>query len=73
MKYPTDNDDDLALLNYTSGSTGNPKGVMLTHKNLSGNVDFAINRLPHKEGDKVLSMLPIAHMFCLIYEFFSVF
>ena len=69
VNYPTDNHDDLALLNYTSGSTGNPKGVMLTHKNLSGNVDFAINRLPHKEGDKVLSMLPIAHMFGLMFEF----
>ena len=69
VKYPTDNHDDLALLNYTSGSTGNPKGVMLTHKNLSGNVDFAINRLPHREGDKVLSMLPIAHMFGLMFEF----
>ena len=69
VNYPTDNHDDLALLNYTSGSTGNPKGVMLTHKNLSGNVDFAINRLPHREGDKVLSMLPIAHMFGLMFEF----
>ena len=69
VKYPTDNHDDLALLNYTSGSTGNPKGVMLTHLNLSGNVDFAINRLPHQKGDKVLSMLPIAHMFGLMFEF----
>ena len=69
VNYPTDNHDDLALLNYTSGSTGNPKGVMLTHLNLSGNVDFAINRLPHQKGDKVLSMLPIAHMFGLMFEF----
>ena len=69
VKYPTDNHNDLALLNYTSGSTGNPKGVMLTHLNMSGNVDFAINRLPHREGDKVLSMLPIAHMFGLMFEF----
>ncbi|MBR5854363.1 MAG: AMP-binding protein [Paludibacteraceae bacterium] len=69
VNYPTDNHDDLALLNYTSGSTGNPKGVMLTHRNLSGNVDFAVKRLPHKEGDKVLSMLPIAHMFGLMFEF----
>ena len=67
--YPTDNYDDLAVLNYTSGSTGNPKGVMLTHLNLSGNVEFACARIPHKPGDKVLSMLPIAHMFGLMFEF----
>lgn len=69
LNYPTDNIDELALLNYTSGSTGNPKGVMITHKNLSGNIDFAVKEIPHKPGDKVLSMLPIAHMFGLMFEF----
>ena len=69
LNYPTDNIDELALLNYTSGSTGNPKGVMLTHKNLNGNIDFAVKEIPHKPGDKVLSMLPIAHMFGLMFEF----
>lgn len=69
VNYPTDNFDDLAVINYTSGSTGNPKGVMLTHLNLSGNVEFASIRIPHKPGDTVLSMLPIAHMFGLMFEF----
>ena len=69
VQYPTDNLNDLAVINYTSGSTGNPKGVMLTHLNLSGNVEFACQRIPHKPGDKVLSMLPIAHMFGLMFEF----
>ena len=69
LNYPTDNIDELALINYTSGSTGNPKGVMITHKNLSGNIDFAVKEIPHQPGDKVLSMLPIAHMFGLMYEF----
>ncbi len=69
LLLPTDNLDDLAVLNYTSGSTGNPKGVMLTNLNLSGNVDFASHRIPHKPGDRVLSMLPIAHMFGLMFEF----
>jgi len=69
MNLPTDNLDKLAVINYTSGSTGNPKGVMLTHLNLSGNVEFACQRIPHKPGDKVLSMLPIAHMFGLMFEF----
>ena len=69
IHYPTDNYDELAVINYTSGSTGNPKGVMLTHLNLSGNVEFACARIPHRPGDKVLSMLPIAHMFGLMFEF----
>lgn len=69
VKYPTDNHNDIALINYTSGSTGNPKGVMLTHMNLSGNIDFACKKIPHKAGDKVMSMLPIAHMFGLMFEF----
>jgi long-chain acyl-CoA synthetase len=69
VHYPTDNHEELALINYTSGSTGNPKGVMLTHLNLSGNVEFACIRIPHKKGDRVLSMLPIAHMFGLMFEF----
>lgn len=69
VHYPTDNFDEIAVINYTSGSTGNPKGVMLTHLNLSGNVEFACQRIPHKPGDKVLSMLPIAHMFGLMFEF----
>ena len=69
VNYPTDNYDEVAVINYTSGSTGNPKGVMLTHLSLSGNVEFGLQRIPHKAGDKVLSMLPIAHMFGLMFEF----
>ncbi len=69
VHYPTDNIDDLALINYTSGTTSAPKGVMLTHLNLSGNVEFACQRIPHRPGDKVLSMLPVAHMFGLMFEF----
>ena len=69
VKYPTDNIDELALINYTSGSTGNPKGVMISHKNLSGNIDFAVKEIPHQSGDRVISMLPIAHMFGLMFEF----
>lgn len=69
VHYPTDNLYELALINYTSGTTSSPKGVMLSHLNLSGNVDFALKRIPHKSGDTVLSMLPIAHMFGLMFEF----
>ena len=69
VNYPTDNIDELALINYTSGTTSSPKGVMITHKNLSGNIDFACKRIPHQPGDKMVSMLPIAHMFGLMFEF----
>ncbi len=69
VHYPEDNYDDLAIINYTSGSTGNPKGVMISHLNLSGNVEFGRTRIPHRPDDAVLSMLPIAHMFGLMYEF----
>ena len=69
LRYPTDNYDELAIINYTSGSTGSPKGVMLTNLSLSANVEFAISHIPHRHGDRVLSMLPIAHMFGLTFEF----
>ncbi|MEZ4808901.1 MAG: long-chain fatty acid--CoA ligase [Allomuricauda sp.] len=54
---------DLATLIYTSGTTGKPKGVMLSHNNIVSNVLSAQNRLPLKPGDKVLSFLPICHIF----------
>ena len=65
--FPTDNWDDLSTINYTSGSTGDPKGVMLTYRNFSANVDFAQRHVP--AGDKMVSMLPMAHMYGLVIEF----
>ncbi|MBR1574558.1 MAG: AMP-binding protein [Bacteroidales bacterium] len=65
--FPTDNWDDLSTINYTSGSTGNPKGVMLTYRNFSANVDFSQRHVP--AGDKMVSMLPMAHMYGLVIEF----
>ena len=61
--------DDLAIINYTSGTTSSPKGVMLTAKNLSSNIEFALNRIPIKEGDKIMSMLPLAHMYGMAFEY----
>lgn len=69
IPLPTDNMSDVALVNYTSGSTGNPKGVMLTYLNLSQNLDYSLHMIPGREGDKMLSLLPIAHMFGLMFEF----
>ena len=67
MVFPTDNWDDLAVINYTSGSTGNPKGVMLTFRNFCATIEFSqINR---PTNDKMVSMLPMAHMYGLVIEF----
>ena len=67
VHFPTDNWDDLSTINYTSGSTGDPKGVMLTYRNFSANVDFSQRNVP--AGDKMVSMLPMAHMYGLVIEF----
>lgn len=66
---PTDNMDDLALINYTSGSTGSPKGVMVTHRNLSNNVEYGLANIPNDPSKSLVSMLPLAHMFGLMFEF----
>ena len=67
VHFPTDNWDDLSTINYTSGSTGDPKGVMLTYRNFCANVDFSQRNVP--AGDKMVSMLPMAHMYGLVIEF----
>lgn len=69
ISYPDDNLDDLAIINYTSGTTGNPKGVMLTYGAMSDTDDFANSHFPNKPGETVVSMLPLAHMYGLAIEF----
>ncbi len=66
--FCTYNFNDLVLINYTSGSTGNPKGVMLTNRSISNNVDVGREYLPAIPGEKVVSMLPLAHMFGQVCE-----
>lgn len=70
VDYPQMPLDRLALINYTSGSTGNSKGVMLSYGNLWSNVSFGLKKIDflHK-GDGMLSMLPLAHMYGLVFEF----
>lgn len=59
----------LALINYTSGSTGSPKGVMLSGKAISNNVESGLHILPVEPGQRVVSMLPLAHMFGQLSDF----
>ena len=68
VNYPTDNDKDLAIINYTSGTTSAPKGVMLRYECISANVEFGQDRLPSYPEDKVVSMLPMAHMYGMMFE-----
>ena len=68
VSYPTDNDKDLAIINYTSGTTSAPKGVMLRYECVSANVAFGQKRLPSYPGDTIVSMLPMAHMYGMMFE-----
>ena len=68
ISYPTDNDKDLAIINYTSGTTSAPKGVMLRYECISANVAFGQKRLPSYPEDKIVSMLPMAHMYGMMFE-----
>ena len=71
VKYYKDEADELALINYTSGTTGYSKGVMLPYRTIWSNVEFIISRLGKKvkPGDNLLSILPMAHMYGMAVEF----
>ena len=60
--------EKLSLINYTSGSTGSPKGVMLNGHSLSNNVEIGMKILPVDPGQRLVSMLPLAHMFGQVCE-----
>ena len=68
VSFPKDNLKDLAIINYTSGSTGAPKGVMLRHECLSANADFGQRWLQSFPGENIVSMLPMAHMYGMMFE-----
>ena len=69
VSYPSDNGEDLAVINYTSGTTSAPKGVMLRYECISSNVEFGLKRIPVNVGDTIVSMLPLAHMYGMAFEF----
>ncbi len=58
----------LSLINYTSGSTGSPKGVMLNGRSISNNIEIGMKILPVEPGQRLVSMLPLAHMFGQVCE-----
>lgn len=60
-KFPSLNPEATAFLQYTSGSTGNPKGIVITQTNLAANISAIIERLDIKPGDKIVSWLPLFH------------
>lgn len=68
VEYKLRTMDELCCLNYTSGSTGSPKGVMLTVRNISSNVDLIPRYFPYRRGDNYLSILPFAHIFGMLYD-----
>lgn len=69
IQYYKDQPDELAMINYTSGSTGFSKGVMLSYKSLWSNLKFCHENLAFlQSGDSCVSMLPMAHMYGLMVE-----
>ena len=68
VSYPIENDKNLAIINYTSGTTSAPKGVMLRYECVTENVSFGQKRLPVMDGDQLVSMLPMAHMYGMMFE-----
>jgi long-chain acyl-CoA synthetase len=69
--YIEENGDELALINYTSGTTGFSKGVMIPYRAIWSNYDFAVHVLGNQihQGDNVISILPMAHMYGMAFEF----
>ena len=69
VEYHKDQPEELAVINYTSGTTSYSKGVMLPYRSLWSNTKFGFEVLTLKPGDKIVSMLPMAHMYGLAFEF----
>jgi long-chain acyl-CoA synthetase len=69
INLPTENLDDLMIINYTSGTTGAPRGAMLSYRNISANVQYSQEEIPNHAGWTEVCMLPLAHMFGMTIEF----
>lgn len=68
VEYPRVRPDDVAEINYTSGTTGFSKGVMLTYNNLCGNVVFGLRSKLHYRGSRALAFLPLAHAYGCAFD-----
>ena len=68
VKYPEVESNALAVINYTSGTTGFSKGVMLSYNNLCGNVVYGINANLHYRGSRCISFLPLAHAYGCAFD-----
>ena len=73
IHYASDNMDEMVIINYTSGTTGNPKGIMLNARSLSANIIYGQTNIPNRPGETAISMLPLAHMYGLTFEFLYTF
>jgi len=69
FSLPKIENDKLAVISYTSGTTGFAKGVMLPHNSLAANIRFAQRNMPLNPGDRIVSFLPLAHTFGCAFEF----
>ena len=70
LSYYEDSADELAMINYTSGTSGFSKGVMIPYRALWSNIEFAKGAEPHiGPGSEVVAMLPSAHMYGMMFEF----
>lgn len=69
IAYRKENPEDLVIINYTSGTTGYSKGVMLPCRSICSNIAYCREMLPVKQGDTMVSMLPLGHVFGMVYDF----
>lgn len=69
ISYEEEQSEDLAIINYTSGTTGYSKGVMLPYRSILSNVLYCKEKIGLKAGDRVVSMLPLGHVFGMTFDF----
>ena len=69
VSYREEESDELAIINYTSGTTGFSKGVMLPYRSIMSNLVHIHNKIQLKSGDRIVSMLPMGHIFGLVFDF----
>lgn len=69
ISYEEEKSEDLAIINYTSGTTGYSKGVMLPYRSILSNVLYCKEKIGLKAGDRVVSMLPLGHVFGMTFDF----